>query len=614
MLKTFFKTMFSSLLGILAAVLIAFVLIPLLIVGIAGSANWSKREILHPKSVLHVLLDGEIIDSAPTVDWMFEDGRTKTRLQKLIKAIRLARDDSRIVGVVVDIRNPSIGWASATAIRRELVAFKEAKKFSFTYADRLNELGFYIASGTDRTVMQPHGDIELDGLASEVPFMKGLFAKLEVKPTIFRVGKFKAAVEPFILDKMSDENREQTRVLVDDLWSEVRASIAGSAKVSVEELDGWMSNLELRSVEDAKRVRLISDLMFTDEFDTLVRGAAGWTADEELKYVTASRMAAEAPSAKGGEKRKIALVIAEGEIVKGEGGRGQIGDDTFMSALYEIDQDPDVAAVVLRVNSPGGDALASDILWRQLTVLDEKRPVVASMGDIAASGGYYMAVGARHIVTEPTTITGSIGVFGLLFNAESLFKNKLGVLFDRVSTHRHSDYGGMTRSLDPKESASIQSSVEKTYRRFIDVVAQSRGFEKIEDVEALAEGRVWSGTRAIQIGLADEVGGLDRALAKAAEFAGLGDAYEIEIFPKPVDHLEKFFETLADGSETGKIFGFWQAPAVRGFLQNVLGVGGGFEETRFKSLHSAAGVLEHAARSNKPATLARENLSPLAIQ
>lgn len=613
MLKTFFKTMFSSLLGIVAAVLIAFILIPLMIAGIAGSANWSKREILKPKSVLHVLLDGEIIDSAPTVDWMFEDGRTKTRLQKLIKAIRLARDDSRIAGVVVDIRNPSIGWASATAIRRELVAFKEAKKFSFTYADRLNELGFYIASGTDRTVMQPHGDIELDGLASEVPFMKGLFSKLEVKPTIFRVGKFKAAVEPFILDKMSDENREQTRVLVDDLWSEVRTAIAGSAKVSVEELDGWMSNLELRSVEDAKRVRLVSDLMFTDEFDTLVRGAAGWTADEELKYVSTSRMAAEAQD-KGSEKRKIALVIAEGEIVKGEGGRGQIGDDTFMSALFEIDQDPEVAAVVLRINSPGGDALASDILWRQLTVLDEKRPVVASMGDIAASGGYYMAVGARHIVTEPTTITGSIGVFGLLFNAESLFKNKLGVLFDRVSTHRHSDYGGMTRALDPKESAAIQSSVEKTYRRFIDVVAQSRGFEKIEDVEALAEGRVWSGTRAIQIGLADEVGGLDRALAKAAEFAGLGDNYQIEIFPKPVDHFEKFFETLAEGSESGKVFGFWQTPAVRGFLQNALGVGLGFEESRFKSLQSAAGVFEHAARSNRPATLAREPMSPLSIR
>lgn len=600
--------MISSLLGILAAVLIAFVVIPLLIATLAGSSNWSKREVIHPKSVLHVLLHGEILDSAPTVDWMFEDGLTRTRLQKIIKAIRLAREDSRIVGIVVDIRNPTMGWASATAIRRELAAFKEAKKFSFTYADRLNELGFYIASGTDRTIMQPHGDIELDGLASEIPFMKGLFAKLEVKPTIFRVGKFKAAVEPFILDKMSDENREQTRVLIDDLWLEVRTALAGAAKVSVEDLDGWMSNLELRSVEDAKRIRLVSDLMFTDEFDTLVRGSAGWTADEELKYVSLSRMAAEAQS-KGHEKRKIALLIAEGEIVKGEGGRGQIGDDTFMNALYEIDQDPDVAAVVLRVNSPGGDALASDILWRQLTVLDEKRPVVASMGDIAASGGYYMSVGARHIVTEPTTITGSIGVFGLLFNAESLFKNKLGVLFDRVSTHRHSDYGGVTRSLDPKESAAIQSSVEKTYKRFIDVVAQSRGFEKIEDVEALAEGRVWSGTRAVQIGLADELGGLDRALAKAAEFAGLGDNYEIEIFPKPVDHFEKFFETLAEGSESTSLSILSRLPGVRDFLFSITGY-----DARLKTVKSTVDVVERAAMSRGPSTLAREPLSPLTIK
>lgn len=601
MFKSFFKSMFASLLGILAAILIAAFVIPMIFATVFSTSNWAKREPIESKSVLHLLLDGEIVDSAPTVESILEDGRAKIRLQKLIRAIRLAREDARIVGVVVDLRSPAMGWASATAIRRELLAFKEAKKFSFTYADRMNEMGFYIASGTDRTVMQPYGDVEMDGLASEIPFMKGLFAKLEVKPTIFRVGKFKAAVEPFILDKMSEENREQTRVLIEDIWSEARKGIAEAAKVSQEELDGWMSGLAIKSVDDAKRVRLVSDLMFTDEFDTLVRSAAGWAPDAPPQFVSISRMAIEGRKHGGKEKRKLALLIAEGEIVKGQGGRGLIGDDTFLSALYEIEDDPEVAAVVVRINSPGGDALASDILWRKMTVMDEKRPLVASLGDIAASGGYYMAVGARHIVAEPTTITGSIGVFGLLFNAESLFKNKLGVLFDRVATHKHSDHGGITRALTEEESASIQSSVERVYRRFINVVAQSRGFEKLEDLEAMAEGRVWSGTRAVQMGLVDELGGLDRAIAKAAELAGLGDDYEIETFPKPIDHFSKFFEALADGSDT--------AAAVSEMMRLKSELAHG----KFENLPEALGLLERVKASGRPATLAREPLSPTAI-
>lgn len=602
MFKSFFKSMVASLLGILAAIFIAAFVIPMIFATVFSTSNWAKREPIESKSVLHLLLDGEIVDSAPTVESILEDGRAKIRLQRLIRAIRLAREDARIVGVVVDLRNPSMGWASATAIRRELLAFKEAKKFSFTYADRMNEMGFYIASGTDRTVMQPYGDVEMDGLASEIPFMKGLFSKLEVKPTIFRVGKFKAAVEPFILDKMSEENREQTRVLLEDIWSEARKGIAAAAKVSEEELDGWMSGLAIKSVDDAKRVRLVSDLMFTDEFDTLVRSAAGWAPDASQQFVSVARMALEGRKTSSKGKRKLALLIAEGEIVKGQGGRGQIGDDTFLSALYEIEEDPDVAAVVVRINSPGGDALASDILWRKMTVMDEKRPMVASLGDIAASGGYYMAVGARHIVAEPTTITGSIGVFGLLFNAESLFKNKLGVLFDRVATHKHSDHGGITRALTGEESASIQSSVERVYRRFINVVAQSRGFEKIEDLEAMAEGRVWSGTRAVQMGLVDELGGLDRAIAKAAELAGLGDDYVIETFPKPIDHFSKFFEALADGSDT--------AAAVSEMMR----LRSELIHGKFENLPEALGLVERVKASGRPATLAREPLSPTSIR
>lgn len=603
-MKSFFKSAFTSMMGILVGVFCAFVIIPLFIAMVFGKMNWSAREPVTSKSVLHVLLDGQIIDSAPSMRWLFDDGGPRMRLQRIIKAIRNAREDNRIVGVVVDIRNPVMGWASATAIRRELLAFKDTKKFVYTYADRLNEMGFYIASGGQKTYMQPNGDVEMDGLATESPFMKGLFAKLEVKPVIFRVGKFKAAVEPFLLDKMSPENREQSSVLLGDIWSEARQAIAEHAKLKPEELDQWMSDLALPSVAAAKKAGLITDVMFSDEFDTLIRTTAGWKADEDLKYVTMARMASETPKKKSKDHRKIALLVAEGEIVKGDGGRDQIGDDTYMQSLYEIADDTDVAAVVVRINSPGGDALASDILWRELTVMDEKRPVVASMGDVAASGGYYMAVGARHIVAEPTTITGSIGVFGLMFNAENLFKNKLGVLFDRVSTHKHSDFGAFTRTLDSKEAATIQAGVERTYKRFVGVVTESRGFEKVEDVEAMAEGRVWSGKRAVELGLVDELGGLDRAISKAAEFAGLADGYEVEVYPKSVDHFSRLIEQLSEGSETMDMLGV-KLNFEPGFLQRIV--------TSVRSMPATLGLIDRVQQSGRPAVLAREPLSPSSI-
>ncbi len=603
-MKSFFKSMFASMLGIMFGVVCAFIILPIVLALIFGNMNFSARQSIEAKSVLHVLLDGNIVDSAPSVDWLFNDSGPRIRLQRLIKAIRNAREDSRIVGVVVDIRNPSMGWASATAIRRELIAFKESKKFVYAYADRLNEMGFYLTSGAEKTYMQPNGDVELDGLATESPFLRGLFAKLEVKPVVFRVGKFKAAVEPFLLDKMSAENREQSSVLLGDIWSEARKGIAERAKISPDKLDEWMSDLSINSVDAAKKAGLITDAVFADEFDTLIRTTAGWIDEDELNYVSTSQMASETPKKKSKEKRKIALLVAEGEIVKGEGGRNQVGDDTYMQSLYDIREDDDVAAVVVRINSPGGDALASDILWREITILDEKRPVVASMGDVAASGGYYMAAGARHIVAEPTTITGSIGVFGLMFNAESLFRNKLGVLFDRVSTHKHSDFGSPTRTLDEKEAASIQSAVERTYRRFIGVVAESRGFEKIDAVEKIAEGRVWSGKRAVELGLVDELGGLDRAISKAAEIAGLADGYDVEVYPKSVDHLSKLIEQFSDSETMEK-----------------LGISFGIETGLFgriikqsRSLPESLGLIERIQTTGRPAILAREPLSSNSIR
>ncbi|MBL7688911.1 MAG: signal peptide peptidase SppA [Bdellovibrionaceae bacterium] len=604
-MKGFLRSFLSAAAGTFAGVLLVVVGIPLLLVLIASNVQWTAKVSVEPQSVLHILLDGQVVDGAPSVEWIFEDGGHRIRLSKLIRAIRAAKEDSRIVGAVLDIRNPNMGWASATAIRRELESFKESKKFLMSYADRLDEKGLYLATVAEKAYVQPNGDIELNGLAIEEAFLKGLFTKLEVQPLIFRVGRFKSAIEPLILDRMSPENKEQLVTLIADIWGDVRTALSAKAKVPSEKVDEWVSELSIQSIDDAKKAGLITETLFSDEFDDLVHEAAKWGESDEPKYVSVSEMYA-ATKSRGKEKRKIALLVAEGEIVKGESTRGQVGDDTYLSALAEIKDDDDVAAVVVRINSPGGDALASDVLWRELAVLDEDRPVVASMGDIAASGGYYMAAGARHILAEPTTITGSIGVFGVLFNAESLFKNKLGVQFDRVATHPYADFGNFTRPLAKKESDAIQAGVERTYRRFINVVAESRGFEKVEDVEKIAEGRVWSGRRAVELGLVDELGGLDRALAKAAEFSGLTDGYQIDVYPKTTDRLSRLLEQLSEDSVS------------LGHLEAKMGLSSSV--VRFLS-KMASGPLEHVLSlmervrdSRRPGVLAREPVSATAIR
>lgn len=604
-MKGFLRSFLSAAAGTFAGVLLVVVGIPLLLVLIASNVQWTAKVSVEPQSVLHILLDGQVVDGAPSVEWIFEDGGHRIRLSKLIRAIRAAKEDSRIVGAVLDIRNPNMGWASATAIRRELESFKESKKFLMSYADRLDEKGLYLATVAEKAYVQPNGDIELNGLAIEEAFLKGLFTKLEVQPLIFRVGRFKSAIEPLILDRMSPENKEQLVTLIADIWGDVRTALSAKAKVPSEKVDEWVSELSIQSIDDAKKAGLITETLFSDEFDDLVHEAAKWGESDEPKYVSVSEMYA-ATKSRGKEKRKIALLVAEGEIVKGESTRGQVGDDTYLSALAEIKDDDDVAAVVVRINSPGGDALASDVLWRELAVLDEDRPVVASMGDIAASGGYYMAAGARHILAEPTTITGSIGVFGVLFNAESLFKNKLGVQFDRVATHPYADFGNFTRPLAKKESDAIQAGVERTYRRFINVVAESRGFEKVEDVEKIAEGRVWSGRRAVELGLVDELGGLDRALAKAAEFSGLTDGYQIDVYPKTTDRLSRLLEQLSEDSVS------------LGHLEAKMGLSSSVVRFLSKmasgSVEQVLSLMERVRESRRPGVLAREPVSATAIR
>ena len=548
----FLKTAASTAAGIVVGALVALIALIVFVSLIGRGLRGAGNDPIEGHSLLHLRMDGVLVERLLPVDFdflsgarLFEDNRS-IGLYDTLRALAVAQKDPRIDGVYLDIAGFDAGWAGVTALRRGLKEFSASGKFVIAYAEQLDEKSYYLATGADQIYLQPNGELQLNGLSVSEAFFRGLIEKLELEPKIFRVGKFKAAVEPFILEKMSTENRAQNQTLLDDLWGIARADFAASAKKSNEEIDRAAANLEISSPESAVQLGLIKGLVYEDELrDTLADRTVG--EDDELRLVSVRQLLRDVGPDQGRKHTaKIAVVFADGEIGSGESGRDRVGSESLVHELREAADDDDVKAIVIRVNSPGGDALASDVIWRELYSIDQDIPVVASMGDVAASGGYYMAAGARHVFAEPTTITGSIGVFGLLFNAEKFFKRKLGVSFDHVATHPHAGLGDFSRPMDAAEDKFVQTGVERVYRRFLEVVKEGRGFKELEEVEKLAGGRVWSGLRAQELGLVDELGGLGAAVKKAAEFAELGSDYRIEIYPKEGDAFGHLLERLAE--------------------------------------------------------------------
>ncbi len=556
-MKSFLKGVFKTAVGIFVGSVLFMLFVPFVFVALFKSGR-GGFEPIEKDSILHVRLAGTIVEKHRPLDFDFIGGRSLFAEEKTIglyelnKAIDLAKKDDRIAGIYLEIRDFSAGWAAMTSLRQRLEEFAKSGKWINAYGERLDELGFYVASVASQVSMQPSGEIEFNGLAVNEAFLKGLLHKLEVEPRVFRVGKFKAAIEPLILDKMSEENRLQTQTLIEDVWSSVRDTVATARKLEPAKVDQAAAGLQVVSAEEAKKAGFVHEIFFEDELEDRLRKATVGE-DEDLRLVSPGRLLRDAKgkTKKNAKAKRIAVIFAEGEIVSGPGSLDRIGSETLREDIEEARIDEEIAAIVVRINSPGGDALASDVIWREMRMADEDLPVVVSMGDVAASGGYYIAAGARYIFAEPTTITGSIGVFRIMLNTERFFKNKTGVNFDRAVTHPYADIGNSNRPMLPAESEVIQKQVERVYRRFLDVVEEGRGFEQRSDLEKIAEGRVWSGSRAKEIGLVDELGGLDKAIAKAAEFAEIGEDYEVEILPREKDPLRSLFEKFAsEGAET----------------------------------------------------------------
>ena len=461
----------------------------------------------------------------------------------ILNAIDYAKTDADIKGISLKNVNSGLGLAQTKALRDKLIDFKKSGKFVYAYADVYSQKDYYLASAANKVCINPVGELDFKGLGAELMFFKGIQEKSGIKMEVIRHGKYKSAVEPFLEDKMSDANREQTSQLLQSVWNAVIADISKSRNISPEELNAIADNLSARTPELAKQNRLVDVITYEDHYDDLIRKALKEDPDTDYNTISIVDYAeAKATAAVNLDATdEIAIIYAQGEIAAGEGDVNVIGDGAMRRAIRDARRDENVKAIVLRVDSPGGSALTSDLIWREIELTKKVKPVVVSMGNYAASGGYYISCNANTIFAEETTITGSIGVFGVIPNFTELGQ-KIGLSVDQVQTNKNAlDYSPF-RPMDENFRMVTQEGVERVYATFVKRVADGRKLTP-EQVDAIGQGRVWSGADAIKIGLVDKIGGLDKAIKEAAKLAKL-KSYRTQDYPEYDRELLAFFEDM----------------------------------------------------------------------
>jgi protease IV len=556
-MKQFFKFMLASMTGYL----LLWIVMGLIFFSIVASiASFAKKTTvtIDNNTVLTLKLDQPIPDRTsdnPFSDFDFASMSTKKAqgLDNLLKVIKRAANDDKIKGIFLDLTDIPAGIATIEEIRNALLEFKKSEKFIYSYSEDYSQRSYYIASVSDKIFLNPQGSLTFKGLAAELMFFKGTLEKLEVQAQIIRHGKFKSAIEPFILDKASDANREQYQKLLDGIWKQMLDGISAERKVSIEQLTQIADSLKVQLAVDAVKYKLVDKLVYRDEVLDEIKTKLGIATDKDISFVTPAKYL----KSKEGKnklvigKKKIAIVYAIGQIEAGEGDEKTIGSERISKAIREARGDSSVRAIVLRINSPGGSALASEVIWREVVLAQKVKPVVVSMGDLAASGGYYIACGAEKIYAQPNTLTGSIGVFGIIPNLEKLFKNKLGITFDVIKTNKYSDYITTSRAMVPYETKVLTNQIENIYQVFIGHVAEGRKMTTAQ-IDSIGQGRVWSGVDAKRIGLVDELGGLQKAVEEAAKLAGLTE-YKIVNYPKFKDPFTQIIEQLSGEEKTSQI-------------------------------------------------------------
>ncbi|UMB60104.1 signal peptide peptidase SppA [Lutibacter sp. A80] len=534
----FLRNLLASIFGTFIALGIIFMLFIL----IASIASESEKVAVKNNSVLEIKLDGVIKDYAPKSDNPFDEvfgfNEDKMGLNEILNAIENATTDANIKGVSLQLSNINGGIAQTQAIRNALLEFKESGKFINSYADMYDQQSYYLCSVADSIFVNSFGAVDFKGLSSEVLYYKDVQYKTGVKMEVIRHGKYKSAVEPFLYDKMSDNNRAQITSFLTSIWNEMLQDISESRNKTIEELNTIADNLLTRNADLALENDMVDGAIYFDEYTAKLKEAVGISTEDKLNKITLKDYISTGKGRlKSSASNKIAVIYAQGEIIYGKGDENYIGPELIINALRKAVDDKNTKAIVLRVNSPGGSALTSELIWRELELASQKLPIVVSMGNVAASGGYYIACNADLIFAEPTTITGSIGVFGVLPNISELADN-IGINAEQVSTNKSANYSVFEPMTDAFRTVT-QEGVEQVYTTFLERVAEGRGM-LVNQVDSIAQGRVWTGVEAVEKGLVDKLGNLDDAVAQAAELADVID-YKVRNYPSyKLDFEDRF--------------------------------------------------------------------------
>lgn len=530
-------------LAIITAQMVITVFSILVIVAIVAAVSSGDESEIADNSILHLSFDQPIVDRATEnplagLDLMSGSGpEESTSLFEVRRALRKAATDDKIKGIFLDLDNVAVGGTMRSVLLNDLVAFKKSGKFIYAYAENYDQASYHLASAADSIFMMPMGSLMWNGLASSPIFLQGMLEKLDIDVKLIRVGKYKSAGEPFIRKDLSADNRLQMESYMNDLYADYLQQVSKNRGLSTDSLRHMADRLDIRSDRDALDKGMVHALWHRDEVLEMLAKKTKAKNIEKIKFARLGEYLGSLEEDENESKNEIAVVYANGEISGGEGDDENIGSERLSATLRKARLDDDIKAVVLRVNSPGGDALASEVIRRELVLLNKKKPLVVSMGNVAASGGYWIAADADSIFAEPTTITGSIGVFGLVPDFSGFFANKTGITFDRVVTGPYADIMSGVRPMRADEEAIIQASVNKVYDDFIKLVATGRSLRS-DSVQAMAQGRVYTGRQALALGLIDQLGTEEDALACASRLAKVTD-YKIRRMPTPKDPFEE---------------------------------------------------------------------------
>jgi len=531
----FFRNFLASFLGSITALIFIISLGFFLLAGIASVATFDKNilqgEILS-NSILNLDLDKDVYDNIPITQEFEEILGVSPKIIKfldLINSIKLAGDNKNIKGINLKSQSPKMGWSQALTIRKSLQKFMDKGKFIYSYGDFFSQKGYYLASVSDSVFLNPMGNIELKGLAAEVLYYKQLQEKYGFKMEVIRHGKYKSAVEPYLDDKMSDANRNQIKSLLNSIWDEIGSQIKSARKISSEDFIEIVDNLDASIPENAFRNKIVDGVISKTQYKYKLKKILGIKSDEKLNSVSYMQMQ-NSKNYKKGSRNQIAIIYAQGPIIYGEGNERNIGQKLFSKTITKIKNNKRIKAVVLRIDSPGGVALSSEIIWDELIELKKEKPLVVSMGNVAASGGYYLSTVADKVYANDFTITGSIGVFAMVPNIAE-FSKRIGINAEQVETNKNSIFYTPFEKPKQKFRSNVKNSIENIYEIFKKRVSDGRNIS-MDEVEALAQGRVWSGEQALKNGLVDMEGDITDAINAAAELADLGMDFNITSYPK----------------------------------------------------------------------------------